>query len=45
MADNFESTQLKREIADLKKKIDFLVRENNRRKSEIQQLTAVLRRG
>ena len=44
-SNDLEINQLKREIINLKKTIDFLNRENNRRKSEIQQLTAALRRG
>jgi chaperonin cofactor prefoldin len=37
--------QLKEMIIELKKRVEFLERENNRRKSEINQIGNALRRG
>ena len=45
MEQNKEISRLQSVITRLERELDFLKRENNRRKSEIQQLVSVIRRG
>lgn len=45
MTDDMSVKQLKEMIFELKKRVEFLERENNRRKAEINQISSAIRRG
>lgn len=45
MNDDVSARQLKEMVFELKKRVEFLERENNRRKSEVNQIGNAIRRG
>lgn len=45
MNDDVSARQLKEMVFELKRRVEFLERENNRRKAETTQLSSAFRRG